>query len=57
MNPNLPDPKLMVLAVAVILVIIRWNANVFRNSGSPYRLVLSIPPRGQSQKPMTWCPL
>jgi hypothetical protein len=37
MNPNLPDPKLMVLAVAVILVIIRWNANVFRNSGNRSR--------------------
>ena len=115
MNPNLLDPKLIVLAVAVILIIavLAWlyvrkrrsttaglrqrfgpeyeravrehgserkaeakltdrekrveklnirdlspmERNVFRNSGSPHSLVLSIPQRGQSQKPMTWCPL
>ena len=34
-----------------------WSTNVFRNGGSPYSLVLSIPKRGQSQKPMTWCPV
>jgi hypothetical protein len=47
-------------AAAIHQAIVRaggLNANVFRNGGSPYSLVLSIPQRGQSQKPMTWCPL
>src|SRR5271166_2688186 len=29
----------------------------FLKRGSPYSLALSIPPKGRSQKPMTWCPL
>ena len=33
--------------------LIRWNTNVFQNDGSRYSLVLSIPQKGQSQKPMT----
>ena len=37
--------------------LIRWNTNVFQNGGSRYSLVLSIPQRGQSQKPTIWCPL